>query len=733
MRPDEHRGARAPRLHSKWPRIARAGGAAAAFLLAAPAASQAATASVFPAFGLAEYRAGDGERIEPVVTAAADRIVFTDQVATIEAGAGCTVDDPPAAHIVSCPATDVFDLQIYGADGNDVIRVEESLYAATTIEIVQPTGGAGADTIVTGSGTDVVFGMAGDDTLDTGGGVDNVRGDAGADTLAGGSGDDDLDGGPGADTLLGGEGDDALDGGLEDERGSDSFSGGAGSDALSYANRTSPLVVSVDGQPNDGALGEGDNVAGDIESIVAGSESDTLTGGGGAERLDGGNGDDLIDGGGGDDTVLGGLDSGSDGLSGGDGNDMVRGAAGDDSLAGGPGTDDLGAGGGSDALMGDGGDDVLAGGPGLDALDGGDGNDTLRGGDIVLVGADGADDIVGGLGDDAILGGPGNDTLDGGLGADSLRGEAGRDTVTYQDRSTPVTVTLDDLPNDGEAGEADNVASDIEAVVGGAVGDTLRGNPAPNDLGGGSGSDYIDPAAGVDTISGGSARDALRSRDGTRDNVSCGGGRDFAIVDPADVVRDCERVDDGTQRRPVAKRDAIVAATRGQLSLRLPGTPRFIPVQERLVIPLRATVDARRGTARVVTAATRRAPIQAGTFTSGRFRVDQTRGRRPVTVLRLTGGNLGRCPRAGATWPGAAYAAQAPRRRLWGRVGKRRGRYRTRGNHSSGTVRGTVWLTEDRCDGTLTRVARGTVAVRDFGLRRTVLVRAGEGYLARRR
>jgi hypothetical protein len=29
-------------------------------------------------------------------------------------------------------------------------------------------------------------------------------------------------------------------------------------------------------------------------------------------------------------------------------------------------------------------------------------------------------------------------------------------------------------------------------------------------------------------------------------------------------------------------------------------------------------------------------------------------------------------------------------------------------------VRGTRWLTEDRCDGTLTRVVRGTVEVEDF-------------------
>jgi hypothetical protein len=40
---------------------------------------------------------------------------------------------------------------------------------------------------------------------------------------------------------------------------------------------------------------------------------------------------------------------------------------------------------------------------------------------------------------------------------------------------------------------------------------------------------------------------------------------------------------------------------------------------------------------------------------------------------------------------------------------------------------------EDRCNGTLTRVKKGKVAVRDFVRKRTVIVRAGKQYLAKRR
>jgi hypothetical protein len=42
-----------------------------------------------------------------------------------------------------------------------------------------------------------------------------------------------------------------------------------------------------------------------------------------------------------------------------------------------------------------------------------------------------------------------------------------------------------------------------------------------------------------------------------------------------------------------------------------------------------------------------------------------------------------------------------------------------------------VWGTSDRCDGTLTKVSRGRVAVRDFRRKRTITVRRGKRYLAR--
>jgi ferric-dicitrate binding protein FerR (iron transport regulator) len=77
----------------------------------------------------------------------------------------------------------------------------------------------------------------------------------------------------------------------------------------------------------------------------------------------------------------------------------------------------------------------------------------------------------------------------------------------------------------------------------------------------------------------------------------------------------------------------------------------------------------------------------------------------------------------------AAASAKQPPRVLWGRDDH--GRFRTRGSNSVATVRGTSWYVADRCDGTLTRVTRGSVSVRDLRGDRTVVVRAGQSYLAR--
>jgi DNA-binding beta-propeller fold protein YncE len=158
----------------------------------------------------------------------------------------------------------------------------------------------------------------------------------------------------------------------------------------------------------------------------------------------------------------------------------------------------------------------------------------------------------------------------------------------------------------------------------------------------------------------------------------------------------------------------------GAVRVRLAGRRRFVPLRSIRELPLGSTLDTRRGRVEVATERRRRGRFQQGVFYGGLFSVRQRAAVRYVTDLVLRG-KLTSCPQ------GSASAARRARR-LWGNA---RGRFRTRGRHSSGAVRGTRWLTVDRCDGTLTIVREGTVAVRDFTLDRTVLVDAGERYLAR--
>jgi hypothetical protein len=155
----------------------------------------------------------------------------------------------------------------------------------------------------------------------------------------------------------------------------------------------------------------------------------------------------------------------------------------------------------------------------------------------------------------------------------------------------------------------------------------------------------------------------------------------------------------------------------------------FTPLTQPREIPIRSTIDTRGGRARITNSrSTTEGDIQDGVFGSGLFQVLQSRKTRAkgLTTLRLKGGRLAKC-RARRAEAGAALSKRA-RRRLRGSA---KGRYRTRGKHSAATVRGTKWIVTDRCDGTLTKVKRGRVAVRDFRRDKTIILTRGKRYLAK--
>jgi dipeptidyl aminopeptidase/acylaminoacyl peptidase len=176
---------------------------------------------------------------------------------------------------------------------------------------------------------------------------------------------------------------------------------------------------------------------------------------------------------------------------------------------------------------------------------------------------------------------------------------------------------------------------------------------------------------------------------------------------------------------PVAGVSVNVAPVSGVVRVRVRGTNRFVSLARLSNVPVGSEVDVTRGRIRLVSAAGA-GRTQTGTFFQGRGIVRQARGRLPVTTLQVSGPLV--CPRRSTA--GAEQRRPPRTRRLWGDA---RGRFRTQGRFATATVRGTVWLTEDRCDGTLIRVRTGRVQVRDIVRRRTVNLRAGQSYLARRR
>ena len=203
-------------------------------------------------------------------------------------------------------------------------------------------------------------------TVNLGDGNDELwQATPGRDAVNGGPGNDKLHGGGGNDAINGGDGNDTIRetigsqiGPIGDGAGKDTVAGGAGYDRIEVGGYGSGVVVSVslNGAADDGAPGEGDNIAGDIEEVSASGPS-RFVGNDGPNVYKAGGDPSEADGGGGDDKLYGGVDN--DKLNGGPGNDIVEGYGGADTIDGGSGNDDLSGEGGSTITDGTGGADTI--------------------------------------------------------------------------------------------------------------------------------------------------------------------------------------------------------------------------------------------------------------------------------------------------------------------------------------------------------------------------------------
>jgi hypothetical protein len=157
---------------------------------------------------------------------------------------------------------------------------------------------------------------------------------------------------------------------------------------------------------------------------------------------------------------------------------------------------------------------------------------------------------------------------------------------------------------------------------------------------------------------------------------------------------------------------------------------KFVPLQEARQIPVGSILNTSAGIARITTATASKGKLQFGDFGAGIFKLLQRCQQRGLTELDVMNAHSAR--QVCATLGKSATAAKHLSSKVLGRItGSAHGRFTTRGQFSAATVRGTVWGVRNRCDGTLTRVTRGVVSVRDFHRRKTITVVTGQSYLAR--
>jgi hypothetical protein len=131
-------------------------------------------------------------------------------------------------------------------------------------------------------------------------------------------------------------------------------------------------------------------------------------------------------------------------------------------------------------------------------------------------------------------------------------------------------------------------------------------------------------------------------------------------------------------------------------------------------IPFGSTVDTTNGT--VVLQSIVNGVIQEMQFAGGVFQLLQLPN--GITQLVLKGGDFSVCNATKGSKKSVRSTRAVSRadnaktvRVLWGNG---HGNFQTKGRYASATVRGTIYKVADRCDGTVTQVRQGTVAVLDL-------------------
>ena len=265
---------------------------------------------------------------------------------------------------------------------------------------------------------------------------------------------------------------------------------------------------------------------------------------------------------------------------------------------------------------------------------------------------------------------------------------------------------------------------------------------------------YTGANAGVDTVTAcvdangngscGDVGDAVGSvrrvftpdvdRDGrldSADNCPSNANVDQADAD-ADGIGDPCDASNGSAA-PVLGSTATARVVSGTVLIQRGG--RFVPLKGAETIPMGSTLDTTKGTVEVSTASgvkgatgasrTKKATLADAIFAIRQKRAKETAKGVPADIV-LKGQSFPK-----SCTPTKKKPATPKKRTVFRSLkGLAAGYWRTVARGATLTVQNASWTVQDRCDGTLTKVTKGSVSVRDSSRKRTVRVKAGKSYLA---
>ncbi len=211
-----------------------------------------------------------------------------------------------------------------------------------------------------------------------------------------------------------------------------------------------------------------------------------------------------------------------------------------------------------------------------------------------------------------------------------------------------------------------------------------------------------------------------------------------------------------TQPAPPPKQPPIlgqtfnIAPVSGVVLVKINGV--FVPLTQLRQITPNVEINALHGTLTLITASggpsgardaaakgkkhKAKVKTQTGTFGGAIFKLNQAKGGPAKGLVTLTlvenafkgAPSYATCTKHKA---GDASAAALSSKTLQLLHASAKGKFTTKGKYGAATVRGTKWTTADRCDGTLIHDLTDSVAVNDFVRHKTIILHAGQSYLAK--